>query len=205
MPYFHDGPYSGIPSDRAHRRPSRHVAQSNPERELWLLRHEIEPLEVEFSRQVEERRAVHKQAASATRRYRYLTFLRWLRASAAKYELWSMGVMLTVALVSGAIGFVSVHFLTSSVPQAFVGFISGFAIGIGVFALLVHYPSNEVLLSAIAAAEVESKLLRSRLRASLCSKIGKRCEGTYGRIILSKSAGHLEQRSNELESGETKG
>jgi hypothetical protein len=93
--------------------------QTVPERELWLLNHEIEELEFDVSKHSRERRAIARQAASASRKCRYLKFLRWLRAPAAKYELWSMGVMLTGAFAFGAIGFVLVHFLTSSMPQAF--------------------------------------------------------------------------------------
>ena len=71
----------------------------SPQRELWLLNQEIDQLELELSAKSSERRTVAKQAASATRRYRYLTFLQRLRGPAAKYELWQMGVMLTGALV----------------------------------------------------------------------------------------------------------
>ncbi len=135
----------------------------SPERALWQVNHAIDELQAELSQLEAERTAVAKHAAWTTRRYRYLCFLRWLRSPKVNFELWPMGVLLAGSFTFGTLGFVVVHLVTSSLPPAIFGFIWGTVIGIGLFATFLHYPADTVLPPAIAEAETESQLQRSRL------------------------------------------
>ena len=133
------------------------------ERQLTQLNREIEQLEAESARLASERVAVAKYVRRATQRFRYLKFLRKLRAPASRFELWRMAVMFLGPLVVGVVVLILVNLVTGSFPVAFFAFLLGIVAGVGLFATMMYQPPDSLLPAAIAEAEAQSRLANARL------------------------------------------
>ncbi len=144
-------------------------ADTSSEKQLAQLNREIEQLEADAKRLESERAIIDRQARRTSRRFRYLKFLRSLRAPAAQFHLWPMAVLSIGPLVLGAFILILVNLITGSYPLAFFAFLLGIVAGVGLFATMMYHPADTLLPAAIAEAEALSRLDNARLQ----EKIGR--------------------------------
>ena len=136
-------------------------------RPLTQLNHEIEELETEASRLTEERAAIAKDVARASRRRRYLHLAQVFRRPRASFELWPTAAMIIGPVVVGILLFMIVHLLFGVFPLALLGLLVGLAAGTVLFASLLYRPPDALLSSAIADAESQARLADARLNEKL--------------------------------------
>ena len=142
-------------------------ANTPDEWRLSKLNHEIARLEAETS-ELEAERVAQTQAATRARgRRRYFGVLRRLRAPAAAFELWPVGVMIVGPLVAGGLLLVIVHALTASTATSLLAFLLGAGAGAAACASLLYRPADALLPAAVAEAESAERLADARLNAAL--------------------------------------
>lgn len=164
---------------------------TSSEKQLAQLNREIEQLEADAKRLEEERATIHRQTRRATRRFRYLSLLRALRAPTAHYHLWPWAVLSVGPILIGVILLILVNLLTGSYPIAFFAFLLGVVTGVGLFATMMYHPPDTLLPAAIAEAEAQSRLDTARLQ----EKIGRVTETKQQLERL------LEERRERIASG----
>jgi Restriction endonuclease len=142
-------------------------AETHYEKQLAELNREIEQLEADVNRLDDERRAIRKQARRSTRRSRYVSVIRSLRAPTARFNLWPWAVLSAGPLVVGALSLIAVNLVTGSYPLAFFAFLLGVVAGVGLFATMMYHPPDTLLPSAMAEAEAQARLDDARLEEKL--------------------------------------
>jgi HJR/Mrr/RecB family endonuclease len=115
------------------------------DRDILAREGKIAPLE-------KEKLACLKKAKTAKRQLSYLQFSRWLRKPADDYALWRPGLLLVGAGFAAVLCFVVFDSLLHSPTTVYGGSLFGAAAMAGTLALLLKYPSDLALPSAIADA-----------------------------------------------------
>jgi Restriction endonuclease len=144
-------------------------ADTQYEKQLAQLNREIEQLEADAKRLESEGAAINKHSKRAARRFRYLMFLRSLRAPGAQFHLWPMAVLSIGPLIVGVFFLIFVNLVTGSYPLAFFAFLLGVVAGVGLFATVIYYPADTLLPAAITEAEAQARLESARLE----EKVGR--------------------------------
>jgi hypothetical protein len=139
-------------------------AHSPDQWRLSQLNREIEELEAE-KKNVERRRAEQATLARhAARRLRYLRLARRVRAPAANFEYWPVGLLVAGPILVGALLLAMSSVLIGSFPTGLLIFFFGSVVGATAIAALLFLPSNVVLPASLDAAEAENKLTQSQLQ-----------------------------------------
>src|SRR5262245_34001303 len=116
-------------------------ADPNYEKQLAQLNREIEQFEADAKRLDQERSAIEKQVKRSARRFRYLKFLRSLRAPATEFHLWPWAVMSVGPILLGVFLLILINLITGSYPIAFFAFLLGVVAGVGLFATMMYHPA----------------------------------------------------------------
>jgi HJR/Mrr/RecB family endonuclease len=142
-------------------------AHSPDQWRLSQLNRRIEELEAE-KKELELRRSDQARAArNAFRRLRYLRLARRVRAPAARYDYWPLGLLLVGPLAVGLFLLAASDLLIGSLPLGLLTFVFGAIGGAIAVAALLFRPTNIVLPASLEAAESENRLAHSQLEESI--------------------------------------
>jgi hypothetical protein len=136
-------------------------------RPLTQLNFEIEEAELEAARLEDERKAVAKDVARASRRRRYFQLAQSARGPKRSFELWPTVLMIFGPLTCGILLLILAHLVTGSFALAILAFLAGTAAGVAAFGALLFQPVDALLPAAITEAEAQSRLATARLEEKL--------------------------------------
>jgi len=139
-------------------------ANEHEQWQLSQLNQKIERLEEQTSRLQHERATVDKQAAAAARRLAHLRLVRKVRAPAAAFALWPVGLMVVGPLAVGVLLLMAASLVISSLATSLAVFTGGAVAGAALFAWLLYRPADAALPAALEQAEAEHRLASARLQ-----------------------------------------
>lgn len=173
-------------------------ANTPEEWRLSELNRTIEQLEAQSAQLQAEHQTLAKDASRATRQVAYLRAARALRAPAASFDLWPLGVLVVGPLTAGFLSLVLIAGVTGSNLAGVLAFILAAGLSaLGLAALLYHPPQPE-LTAALADAEsrrqfsaIQSKgsvkqlaTVNERLTASIAQRRELMASGQVQRAAL---------------------
>jgi hypothetical protein len=134
-----------------------------PASDLASLNRDIARLETDAARIEIERTAAARATARLGRQHRYLRLARWFRSPHESFALYPLAVFAIAPLVVGVAVMVLASLIFSSWGLAFNGLMIGVLLGAIVFAVLLYWPANTLLPSALAEAETKLRTALSTL------------------------------------------
>lgn len=130
-------------------------ANTPEEWRLSELNQTIEQLEAQSAQLQAEHQTLAKDASRASRQVAYLRAARVLRAPAASFDLWPLGVLVVGPLTAGFLSLALIAGVSGSTLAGVLAFILAAGLSaLGLAALLYHPPHPEL---AAALAEAESR------------------------------------------------